>query len=209
MRKTFAVALGSVVALVGFAGAAYASATVDLIWRDTGVGAISTDGRTLTFGDADTSVIVTYDVVLTAGPNGIAIAALSMGYADAAVLVSVSGFGCVAGAALNSCIGDGTDTGSAIESMTIFTLNAVGLTDGQSQSMGTVSFRKGSDADGTYPLTVGEFTGNDAIFNNGGGQVTGVTYNASALVNVPEPGAIAMLAMGMGGMLLAGRGRRS
>jgi hypothetical protein len=209
MRKFFAAAVVSVVALVGFAGAAYASATVDLIWRDTGVGFIWTDGHELTFGDADTSVIVTYDVVLTAGPNGIAIAALSMGYADAAVLVSVSGFGCVAGTALNICIGDATDTGSAIESMGIGTFNAVGLTDGQSQSMGTVSFRKKTDAVGIFPLTVGELTGIDAIFDNVGGQVTGVTYNTSILVNLPEPGVIAVLAMGMGGMLLAGRGRRS
>ena len=34
MRKFIAVAMGSVVALVGFAGAANASATVDLIWID-------------------------------------------------------------------------------------------------------------------------------------------------------------------------------
>jgi hypothetical protein len=209
MRKFFAAAVVSVVALVGFAGAAYASATVDLIWRDTGVGFISFEGHVLTFGDGDTSVIVTYDVVLTAGPNGIAIAALSMGYADAAVLVSVSGFGCVAGTALNICIGDGTDTGSAIESMGIGTFNAVGLTHGQSQSMGTVSFRKKTGVVGIFSLTVGELTGIDAIFDNVGGQVTGVTYNTSTLVNLPEPGVIAVLAMGMGGMLLAGRGRRS
>jgi hypothetical protein len=37
MRKFFAVATGSVVALVGFASAANASATIDLIWIDVSV----------------------------------------------------------------------------------------------------------------------------------------------------------------------------
>ena len=42
MRLTVfaAAAVGSLVALVGFAGAANASATIDLIWADTGGGAI-------------------------------------------------------------------------------------------------------------------------------------------------------------------------
>ncbi len=37
MRKVVATAMGSVVAIVGFAGAADASATIDLIWIDLSV----------------------------------------------------------------------------------------------------------------------------------------------------------------------------
>ena len=35
------------------------------------------------------------------------------------------------------------------------------------------------------------------------------TFNSAWLINVPEPGALSLLVMGVGGMLLAGRGRRS
>ena len=67
MRKFFVAALGSAVALVGFAGAANATIVIDLIWADTGTSRI---------GDPDTSVEVgagssiTLNVILTAGPNG-------------------------------------------------------------------------------------------------------------------------------------------
>ena len=35
------------------------------------------------------------------------------------------------------------------------------------------------------------------------------TFNGATLINVPEPGALSLLVMGLSGMLLAGRGRRS
>ena len=87
-----------------------------------------------------------------------------------------------------------------------------GLASGQSASMGTVTFHKAGNATGEFVFPVGLFAGTDAIVD---GQFPGVDisditiFNPAFLVNVPEPGALAMLAMGLGGMLLAGRGRRS
>ena len=62
MQKFVAVAIGSVVALVGFAGAANASATIDLIWTATG-----TDTSPI---DVQVSSNITLEVILTAGPGG-------------------------------------------------------------------------------------------------------------------------------------------
>jgi hypothetical protein len=60
MRKFFAAAAGSVVALAGFAGVAHPSATIDLIWDDTGTNQIGASG------DQE----IQLNVILTAGPGG-------------------------------------------------------------------------------------------------------------------------------------------
>ena len=98
MRKFFAVAMGSVVALVGFAGAAGASATVDLIWIDTTVTACIDDGRRdcpqlgATISSVAVTDNITLAVILTAGPNGSMGAGVSVNYDDALSLLSVVGF---------------------------------------------------------------------------------------------------------------------
>ena len=205
MRKFIAVALGSVVVLVGFAGAASASATVDLIWRESGTDTV----ESVAIGSS-----ITADVVLTAGANGISSAGLSIDYSDAlaAGTTELISFFCTAdGAFFQFCLSNGVDSGSQINTMSIATFGA-GLTAGNSVSMGNVTFQKIANPDGTFVFPVGVLVGTDGIFD---GQSPGVdisalsTYNPAFLVNVPEPGAISMLAMGLGGMLLAGRGRRS
>jgi hypothetical protein len=60
MRRFFAAAAGSAAALVGFAGAAQPSATIDLIWDDTGTNEIDDSG------DQE----IQLNVILTAGPGG-------------------------------------------------------------------------------------------------------------------------------------------
>ena len=52
-------AVSSAVALMGFAGAAQASATIDLIWADTGTNEI----RSVAVSDS-----IQLNVILTAGP---------------------------------------------------------------------------------------------------------------------------------------------
>jgi hypothetical protein len=88
MRKSLAVAMASAVALVGFAGAANASATVDLIWIDVSETDAAgnpicllpanrncpPDPRSPDDGVTINSVTlfdnITLGVILTAGPNG-------------------------------------------------------------------------------------------------------------------------------------------
>ena len=104
MRKFFAVALGSMVALAGFAGAANASATVDLIWID--VSTLGTDGNPAclkpntrncpflgsSMSNVATSEEITLLVLVTAGPQGVIGAALSVDYTELIPEMSVSGF---------------------------------------------------------------------------------------------------------------------
>jgi hypothetical protein len=60
MRKFLAAAAGIVVVLAGFAGAAHSSATIDLIWEDTGTNEIDDSGPQE----------IQLNVILTAGPAG-------------------------------------------------------------------------------------------------------------------------------------------
>jgi len=92
------------------------------------------------------------------------------------------------------------------------TSSGLGLPAGQSAYLGTVSFHKDLVVNGTFEITVGNNGpgGTDGILDGGGGDITSTTtFNSAYLVNVPEPGALSLLVMGVGGMLLAGRGRRS
>jgi hypothetical protein len=74
MRKFFAAAAGSVVALAVFAGAAHASATIDLIWLDTGTNEIELNG----YLDHE----IQLNVILTAGPTGSEGAAVSVDFSS-------------------------------------------------------------------------------------------------------------------------------
>ena len=104
MRKFFAVAMGSAVALLGFAGAANASATVDLIWID--VSTTTTAGAVICLrpakrncprlGTTLTSVAATDNIalamILTAGPLGSIGGSVSVDYSDALPKLSVINF---------------------------------------------------------------------------------------------------------------------
>jgi hypothetical protein len=114
MRKFFAVAMGSVVALAGFAGAAHASATVDLIWIDVSdtdtMGdplclrpqGIAGNGRdcpvdprsndAMSVSSVAVSDNITLAVILIPGPLGSIGGGVSVNYADALPTLSVIGF---------------------------------------------------------------------------------------------------------------------
>ena len=112
MRLTgFAAAVGSAMALVGFAGAANASATIDLIWADTGTNRIT---------NVNTSSAITLQVILTAGPNGSTGAGVSVDYSDALGKLPVLGYASTPSATdgpLPLALGDTIDTGSRIENI--------------------------------------------------------------------------------------------
>lgn len=237
MRKFFAVAMGSLVALAGFAGVANASATVDLVWID--ISTIGTDGKVTclkpakrncpilgsTLSGAATTDLITLGVLVTAGANSLLAAGVDVDFRDAQPKLALDGFqaftttrpfeffplqfgdpftlpedeGWVQFFTANALVGVGADVG-------------LGLPAGATAYLGTVTFHKDSLINGTFDLIVntdGPNSASDIIRLDGGLITATTTFNSATLVNVPEPGALSLLVMGLGGMLLAGRGRRS
>lgn len=204
MRKFFAAAVASAVALVGFAGMANASATIDLIWAANG---------TDTIGPLPDNTPITLRVILTAGPNGSQGAGVSVDYSGVTDL-SVITFASTIGGPLPLLLGSTTDTGSRVENINSASFPpyvGTGLSNGQSHQLGTVTFNKGAGVgNGTFEILSDANGPTDDILNLAGQVITSTsTFNSALLINVPEPGAISMLVMGLGGMLLAGRGRRN
>ncbi len=109
MRSTgFVAAVGSAVALVGFAGAANASATIDLIWADTDTDTIS---------GVATSSAITLKVILTAGPGGAMGAQVTVDYSAALAKLTVLGYATTTSDALPIQLGSPSNTGSRIENI--------------------------------------------------------------------------------------------
>jgi len=235
MRKFFAVAMGSVVALVGFAGAANASATVDLRWIDISVtNAMGNPiclnaaqrpcpdaGTGTTISSVATTESITLVVILTAGPAGSLGGGVSVDYGELVGLASVTGFQSLktkkstnTDAWLPLTIGTTTDQPTFIDNINAAasppTDAGIGLPAGQSAYLGTVSFHQDTIVNGTFEVSVGVTGDTDDILDFNGGVISATTtFNSAFLVNVPEPGALSLLVLGVGGMLLAGRGRRS
>ena len=207
MRKFFAVAVGSAVALVGFAGAANATATIDLIWAN------GSD----TISGVDTSQTITLSVILTAGPAGSTGAGVSVDYSAALGKLSVISFSSMPsafGGALPLTVGDTTDTGSRIDNINSVALIPFGLgtglvAEGDSHMLGTVTFHKDVLVNETFEIRVDTNGPTDGVLNLAGEEIQNTsTFNSAFLINVPELGALPLLIM-VGGMMLAGRGRRS
>jgi len=224
MRKFFAVALGSVVALAGFAGTANASATVDLIWLDLSAGTICLRPANrncprlgTTLSNLSVSDNITLLVLLTAGPNGSIGGSVSVDYTPTVPSYSVTGFrSFLSKPFLTLALGTTSDIPPFIDQINAGAAPpagaGVGLLNGQSAYLGTVSFKKDTVANGTFELKVGTNgpSGLDGVADLNGTDISATTtYNSAYLLNVPEPGALSLLVMGVGGMLLAGRGRRS
>jgi hypothetical protein len=230
MRKFFAVTMGSLVALAGFASTANASATVDLVWITTGGGCFKQTRRDCpqlgtTLSNIATSDVVTLAVILTAGPAGSLGGGVSADYSEMSPVYNVSAFRTFT--TDTSVEGGGTrdfwltltvgDTTNNIPLGAVQNINAaatgtsigagLGLPPTGSAYLGTVSFHKVSIGGGTFEIAP-ILTGTDKILD-GVGNVISPTFNSAYTVNVPEPGALSLLVMGVGGMLLAGRGRRS
>lgn len=204
MRNIFAAAVGSVVALVGFAGAANASATIDLIWASTGTDTIS---------GLDLSQTATLRVILTAGPLGSRGAAVSVDYSQAVDKVTVTSFQSTPGGNLPFSLGTAVNTGTRVETINSAALPptlGAGLQQGQSHQLGTVTFVKDALGNGTFEFRSDDDGAADGVLDLAGNNIgPTTTFNSAFLINVPEPGAISLLALAVGGLALAGRGRRS
>ena len=182
MRVTvFAAAASSVVALVGFAGAANASATIDLIWADTGTDTIS---------GVNTSSAITLQVILTAGPNGSQGAVVSVDYSAAASKLTVLGYASTPGGELPLQLGSPINTETRIENINSVSFSpfGVGLSAGQSHQLGTVTFHKGAIPDGTFEIQSDANGLTDTVLDGAANDITAITtFNSAFLVNVSEP----------------------
>ena len=158
---------------------------------------------------------ITLAVVLTAGPNGSVGGGVSVDYSDGLPKVSVNTFAqFITSITLPSFLGTTTDTGTFIDNInsaaSTFNNTGLGLASGQSAYLGTITFRKDVLINGTSDFIVGLEGPTDGILDGAAGDISdSVIFQSAELINVPEPGALSLLAMGLGGMLLAGRGRRS
>jgi len=149
MWRFIAVAMGSVVTLAGFAGVANASATIDLIWADTGTNEITSVG---------VSDQIQLNVILTAGPNGAFGADVSVDYSEVLVALVVVGYASTpSGPELPGTLGAPYDTGDRIESINSIAFHpdlnlGIGLPAGQSHQLGTVTFHNIALTDGVFEI---------------------------------------------------------
>jgi len=209
MRKILAVAMGSIVALVGFAGAANASATIDLIWID--VSNVTTRGFPIcllagerncpqlgtTLTSAAVTDTITLSVIITAGPAGLAGAGVSVDYGDVLPSLSVTGFQRFTTTKpamwLNNRLGELGDVPPVVENFSALALLpgilGLGLPAGQTAYLGTVSFHKDQLLNGIFEIAVGAFgpSGTDGVGDLAGQNITSTTTFNSAFVGDPAP----------------------
>jgi hypothetical protein len=200
--RNFTVSLVSgLVALMGFAGSASASATIDLIWAATGTSNIS--------GAQATSANIVLNVVLTAGPLGSIGGGLTVDYST-----MLGEFAYVSSANTPSSLpifSSNDPINGWVLDVGWGTFIPTAMVPGATQLLGAITF----DSLPAYaggPLTVTSFIRGlpaaDDILDGLGIPIDplDLTYN-SATVNapVPEPGTLSLLGMGLGGLYVVGR----
>jgi hypothetical protein len=226
MRSTaFAAAVGSVVVLVGVAGAANASATIDLIWIDMTDTACTDAARKdcPQLGSKISSVAasdnITLAMIATAGQVGLQTALVSVNYGDALPQLSLlqfRNFSTEPFLPLYSFNGP-NDFSPWIDNIGALSLPSggvgLGLPARANAYLGSVSFHKNIIVDGTLDISVDVDSPSrlDKVARLFDGVVIDetTTRNSAFLIYVVEPAELAMLIMGVGVMLIAGRGRKS
>jgi hypothetical protein len=205
-RHRFAVTCFATLSLVVTSGLARASATVDLIWADTG-----TDLLSLT--SANTSSTYTLNIILTAGAGGSMGAGVSVNYGHVLPMLSVVQFRSITTPILLP-----VNLGAAInQSPYIDLINAtigpgsgIGLSAGQSAYLGTVTFHLDQPGSGSFEIIVGTDgpRGGDGVLDLAGKVIDSTTtFNSAWIVlggggsPVPEP--TAALLFGLGAALIA------
>ncbi len=174
------ISTGAVLAIAfgGFAGAANASATIDLIWDANSTDSIS---------DVVDSSTITLQVILTAGPNGSQGAAVGIDYGSVTNL-SVLSFSSTPGGALPIQFGETYDTGSRIENVNSVALISshagIGLSQGQSHQLGTVTFHAGALGINTFEVSVDANELLNGVWDIDGTNVSAATtFNSAFIVN--------------------------
>jgi hypothetical protein len=170
MRRFFAVAMSSVVALVSFAGVANASATIDLVWLDMTDPACTDDGRRdcprlgTTISSVAVTDNVTLGVIITAGPGGVVGGGVSVNYGDALYALSVVDFRSMtttqpaylpSGLGATSNIPPYIDNINATAAPFLNPPVGMGLPPGVSAYLGTVTFHKDHFSQNFFEISVG------------------------------------------------------
>jgi len=177
MRMTvFATAaLGSAVALLGFASLASASATIDLIWAETGTNVITT---------AILPPAATINVMLTAGAGGSRAAAVSVDYSSLVNQFAVIGFASTPGGPLPVLLGPTINTGTRIENINSGAAPTlgIGLAPGQSHQIGTVTFYSSARVGSSLTILSDTNGPSDGVLDLAGNDITSTTTFNSAFV---------------------------
>jgi hypothetical protein len=187
MRKSFAAAVGSVVALVGFAGAANASATIDLIWADTGTNQIG--GFT---SPVAPSADITLQVILYGSPAGALGTGVSVDYSGALPSLTVSGFSStLTPPYLTGKLGTTTNTGGRIVNLNAMARpsasSGIGLPPGLNAQLGTVTFRNNGSPTGTFEIRSDSNSPTDGVLDRKGRNIAHTTTFKSAFVTITGP----------------------
>jgi hypothetical protein len=163
-------------ALAGFAGAANASATIDLIWADTGTHEISS---------VASSDQIQLNVILTAGPNGSQGATVSVDYSDALLAFEAVDHMSTPGGPLPIAMGTTVDTGNRVENINSASIPpsvGTGLAAGQAHQLGTVTFHMTAYYAGTLEFWSGTDDAPNIVLDAAGNDVTATTTFNSAYV---------------------------
>jgi hypothetical protein len=189
MRKSFAAAVGSVVALVGFAGAANASATIDLIWAGTDPPTNQIGG----FNDPlAPSANITLQVILHGSPAGALGSGVSVDYSGALPSLAVTDFKSTPKAPyLPGDLGTTINTGGRIVNLNAMALPSaslgIGLPPGLSAQLGTVTFHNTGSPTGTFEIRPDANSRTDGVLNSKGKNIAHTTRYNSAFVTVTGP----------------------
>ena len=195
MWKFFAAAVGSGVALAAFAGAANASATIDLIWGATG---------TDTLSELPSSTI-RLKVFLTAGPNGSLGAGVSVDYSEVLGVFVVTQFANKLNLVnLPLTLMPAIDTGSRVENINSTSWPeqhwGIGLPAGASVRLGTITFmppQMGIGLPASFEIRSDANAPTNGVLDLIGGEITATTTFNSAFVSLPEPSALTALGSGI------------
>jgi hypothetical protein len=190
-------------ALVGFAGAAQASATIDLVWIDTTdpacIDAARRDCPQL--GTEISSVAatdnITLAVIVTAGPKGIQAASVGVDYRDALPKLSVTDFRSLSTTEplpylpieIFPASNEPAGWVQNINAVCCGALAGIGLPAGNTAYLGTVTFHKAAIVNGFFEISVGANSPNgvDAVLalDPLGENITETTtFNSAFLTNV-------------------------
>ena len=202
MRTLLVGISASLAVLIGFAGSAGASATVDLLWN----------GTTSVLTNTPSSSALNLSIVLTAGPLGVSAYSLTVTYDP--TVVTVTGFADTSGGGdphFGSTPGSIVDNGTSLQSFSglaipLFGLGT-GLNSGNSTTIGTVTFHTLAPVVGTFAITPGFVNPLDAMADQFGANIAAPNFNGATLVSTPEPDTVSLLVLGLGGLALVGRRR--